>query len=122
MADQTELDQDFKCSACKIQKHYSSFVLSLGSLPKVVLVDVGSTHYGPIFWQTLGKNPILVGYVVLGIGSVAWLSVYLKVSGYYNHIKDHLIANPISKSQVSQWLLQSYKRSFDCKTQYPRVK
>ena len=25
-------------------------------------------HYGPIFWQTLGKNPILVGYVVLGIG------------------------------------------------------
>ena len=36
--------------------------------PKFVLVDVGSTHYGPIFWQTLGKNPILVGYVVLGIG------------------------------------------------------
>ena len=68
MADQTELDQDFKCSACKIQKHYSSFVLSLGSLPKFVLVDVGSTHCGPIFWQTLGKNPILVGYVVLGIG------------------------------------------------------
>ena len=27
-----------------------------------------SQHYGSILWQTLGKNPILVGYVVLGIG------------------------------------------------------
>ena len=26
------------------------------------------SHYRSILWQTLGKNPILVGYVVLGIG------------------------------------------------------
>ena len=25
-------------------------------------------HYGSILWHDVGKNPILVGYVVLGIG------------------------------------------------------
>ena len=62
----------------------------------------------------MGKNPILVGYVVLGIGSVAWLSVYLKVSGYYNHIKDHLIAKPnIKESSKSVAWLSVYLKVSD---------
>ena len=82
-------------------------MLSLGSLPKFVLVDVGSIHYGPIFWQTLGKNPILMGYVVLGIGygvSAHDLSGY-KVLGVLvvdngPHVKEPLTAllKPIPKS------------------------
>ena len=78
-------------------------MLSLGSLPKFVLVD----GYGPIFWQTLGKNPISVGYVVLGIGygvSAHDLSGY-KVLGVLvvdngPHVKEPLTAllKPIPKS------------------------
>ena len=55
-----------------------------------------SQHYGPIFWQTLGKNPILVGYVVLGIGygvSAHDLSGY-KVLGveYQNKVAQRPVA------------------------------
>ena len=66
-----------------------------------------SQHYGSILWQTLGKNPILVDYVVLGIGygvSAHDLSGY-KVLGVLvvdngPHVKEPLTAllKPIPKS------------------------
>ena len=65
------------------------------------------THYGSILWHDVGKNPILVGYVVLGIGygvSAHDLSGY-KVLGVLvvdngPHVKEPLTAllKPIPKS------------------------
>ena len=64
-------------------------------------------HYGSILWHDVGKNPILVGYVVLGIGygvSAHDLSGY-KVLGVLvvdngPHVKEPLTAllKPIPKS------------------------
>ena len=66
-----------------------------------------SIHYGSILWHDVGKNPILVGYVVLGIGygvSAHDLSGY-KVLGVLvvdngPHVKEPLTAllKPIPKS------------------------
>ena len=66
-----------------------------------------SAHYGSILWHDVGKNPILVGYVVLGIGygvSAHDLSGY-KVLGVLvvdngPHVKEPLTAllKPIPKS------------------------
>ena len=65
------------------------------------------SHYGSILWHDVGKNPILVGYVVLGIGygvSAHDLSGY-KVLGVLvvdngPHVKEPLTAllKPIPKS------------------------
>ena len=67
----------------------------------------GLIHYGSILWHNLGKNPILMGYVVLGIGygvSAHDLSGY-KVLGVLvvdngPHVKEPLTAllKPIPKS------------------------
>ena len=53
-------------------------------------------HYGSILWHDVGKNPILVGYVVLGIGygvSAHDLSGY-KVLGveYQNKVAQRPVA------------------------------
>ena len=66
-----------------------------------------TNHYGSILWHNLGKNPILMGYVVLGIGygvSAHDLSGY-KVLGVLvvdngPHVKEPLTAllKPIPKS------------------------
>ena len=74
-------------------------------------------HWVPIFWQTLGKNPILMGYVVLGIGygvSAHDLSGY-KVLGVLvvdngPHVKEPLTAllKPIPKSWVNQRQRHTY--------------
>ena len=73
-----------------------------------LLVTFGQfVHYGSILWHDVGKNPILVGYVVLGIGygvSAHDLSGY-KVLGVLvvdngPHVKEPLTAllKPIPKS------------------------
>ena len=70
-------------------------------------ICVSHKHYGSILWHDVGKNPILVGYVVLGIGygvSAHDLSGY-KVLGVLvvdngPHVKEPLTAllKPIPKS------------------------
>ena len=79
----------------------------LSSAIHVITRTLDSLHYGSILWHDVGKNPILVGYVVLGIGygvSAHDLSGY-KVLGVLvvdngPHVKEPLTAllKPIPKS------------------------
>ena len=83
--------------------------MNLSLLPHSLSISSSSLyfHYGSILWHDVGKNPILVGYVVLGIGygvSAHDLSGY-KVLGVLvvdngPHVKEPLTAllKPIPKS------------------------
>ena len=84
---------------------------------KSKLGEIYPGHYGSILWHDVGKNPILVGYVVLGIGygvSAHDLSGY-KVLGVLvvdngPHVKEPLTAllKPIPKSWVNQRQRHTY--------------
>ena len=82
-------------------------VKDMNRMTKVTYLSSYLEHYGSILWHDVGKNPILVGYVVLGIGygvSAHDLSGY-KVLGVLvvdngPHVKEPLTAllKPIPKS------------------------
>ena len=94
----------YNCKIAAGQNATSSSCSSIGSCLQNNDID---NHYGSILWHDVGKNPILVGYVVLGIGygvSAHDLSGY-KVLGVLvvdngPHVKEPLTAllKPIPKS------------------------
>ena len=92
----------------KREKHSSKLFSPLQQTNQCThIISIIIIHYGSILWHDVGKNPILVGYVVLGIGygvSAHDLSGY-KVLGVLvvdngPHVKEPLTAllKPIPKS------------------------